>query len=210
MAKAPKKARTKKFSPIRNKSKHITNILNTAMHKFYILGDMNHNPMSFHISDIKANLRGVDLEIALTEVCKFLYGQKRDWVFAVYHFFKVEDQIQVIPSILKLGDTDLREVAEAAEENIKLLKDSVLDEDEGLTAENYMFYGYYINYGDNLRMDLMEDDIIAAFMKVNNDFENISAEVVECTAEKVLFAIAEEKFSITNSQALTTSMKEVL
>lgn len=210
MASASKKPRNKKFSPLRTKSKHISNVLNTAMHKFYIMGDMNHDPMSFHISDIKANLKGIDLEIALGEVCKFLYGEKRDWVFAVYHFFNIDGKIEVIPSIMKVGETDLREVADAAEVNIKLLKDSILDPDEGLSAENYMFYGYYINYGDNLRMDLMENDIISAFMKVNNDFENISTEVVECNAEKVLRAIAGEKFSIINSQALTTSMQEVL
>ncbi|MBQ5153826.1 hypothetical protein EGM85_11255, partial [Macrococcus caseolyticus] len=170
-------------SAVRRKSQHITNVLNTALHKFYILGDMNHNPMSFHISDIKMHLRGFDCEIALQEACKFLYGEKKTWVFAVYHFFKVDGELVVIPSEMKIEDTDLREVADSAQEYIADLKASVIDSDDGLTEENYIFYGYYINYGTDLRMDLMEDDIIAAYLKVNNDLVDVKDEIVECTAE---------------------------
>lgn len=205
-----KKSNRKTNTVVRRKTKHIERVINTAMHKFYIMGDMNHSPMSFHISDIKLHLRGIDCEIALQEVCKFLYGEKRTWVFAVYHFFMVDGKLVAIPSLMRLGETDLREVADSAQENIRILKDSVIDSDDGLTEENYVFYGYYINYdthGD-LRMDLMEEDIIQAYLKVNSDLKNIDPEVSECNAEKVLRAIAGEKFSITNSHALNTSMVE--
>lgn len=205
-----KKNVRKKSSVVRRKTQHIQRVINTAMHKFYMLGDMNHKPMSFHISDIKLHLNGIDRDIALQEVCKFLYGEKRTWIFAVYHFFKVDGKLEVIPSIMRLDDSDLREVADAAQENIAQLKDSVIDSDDGLTAENYLFYGYYINYdiGNNLRMDLMEEDIITAFLKVNNDLDNVKPDVVECNAEVVLRAIAGEKFSITNSFAMKTTMQE--
>lgn len=203
-----KKSTRKKGSPIRRKSAHISTVLNAAMHKFYIMGDMNHDPMSFHISDIKLHLKGFDRELALQEVCKFLYGEKRHWVLAVYHFFKIDGKLEVVPTVMTFGDTDLREVADSAEEHIATLKDSVIDMEDGHTEENYLFYGYYMNYGDNLRMDLMEDDIIQAFLKVNNDLTDIKSEVAKCSAEKVLRAIAGEKFSITNSHALKTAMVE--
>lgn len=203
-----KKSPRKKGAVLRRKSNHISNVLNTAMHKFYIMGDMNHDPLSFHISDIKMHLKGVDLNLALQEVCKFLYGEKRTWVFAVYHFFEVGGKLDVVPTIMKLADTDLREVADSAEENIRILKDSVIDNEDGHTEENYVFYGYYINYGDNLLMDEMEADITSALFKVNKDLTEIKPEIAVCNAEKVLRAIAGEKFSLVNSNALKTHMVE--
>ncbi len=207
---AKTKATRKKYSPLRNKAQHVTNVLNRAMHNFYMMGDMNHDPMSFHISDVKLHLKGFDKDLALQEVCKFLYGEKRTWVFAVYHFFQIGDQLEVVPTVMTLGDTDLREVADSAQENIKLLKDSVMNPEDGFTEENYVFYGYYINYGDNLLMAEMEQDIITALFKVNNDLTDIKPEIAECNAEKVLRAIAGEKFSIANSGALKTTMVEAV
>lgn len=208
MAGNKKSPRKKKHSVMRAKTNHITTVLNTAMHKFYMLGDMNHDPASFHISDIKMHLKGFDLNVALQEVCKFLYGEKRTWVFAVYHFFEVDGKLEVVPSVMTLADTDLREVADAAQENIRILKDSVIDGDEGHTEENYKFYGYYINYGDNLLMGEMEQDIISALLKVNKDLTEVKPEISECNAEKVLRAIAGEKFSLVNSQAMKSHMVE--
>jgi hypothetical protein len=141
---------------------------------------------------------------------KFFYGQRKQWTFAVYHFFKVNGKIEVAPTIMRIEDTLLNEVADAAEKNIQILKESILDTEDGLTEENYIFYGYYINYGESLRMDLMETDIISALMKVNNDLQDISPEIVTCNAEKVLRAIAGEKFSIVNSNSLSTEMVEVV
>lgn len=202
------KAPRKKHGVRRTRSKHIAAVLNTAVHKFYIMGDMNHDPMSFHINDIKMHLKGIDIKIALEEVVKFFYKEPREWVFAVYHFFEVDGKIQVVPTIMKLQDVLLNEVGDAAEENIKTLKDSIIGTEDVLTEENYIFYGYYINYGDNLRMDLMEDDIIKALLKVNKDLTEIKPEVQTCTADKILFAIAGEKFSMANSSALQTEMVE--
>lgn len=207
MAKS-KPARNKKYQPISAKSRHISAVLNNAMSKFYVMGDMNHNPMSFHTGQINAMLKGIDLKIGLEEMTKFLYSQRKLWHFAVYHFFKVEGKIEVIPSIMRIEDALLNEVADAAEENIKLLKESIIDSDDGLTEENYVFYGYYINYGPDLRMDLMEEDIIKVLLKVNNDLVDVNPEVSTCTAEKVLQAIAKEKFSLVNSDALSTEMVE--
>lgn len=194
----------------RRKAKHIEAVLNRAMGKFYIIGDMNHGPMSFHVSDIKLHLKGQDREIALQEMCKFLYGEEREWVLAVYHFFKIDGKIEVVPTVMKLGNTLLQEVADDVEDHISTLKDSVIDDEDGFTKENYLFYGYYINYGAELRMDLMEDDIIKALLQVNNDLTDVNPNVVTCSAEKVLRAIAGEKFSLTDSSALQTNFKEVL
>lgn len=202
-----KKSR-KKYSPLRKKSQHVAAVLNTAMHKFYIMGDMNHDPMSFHVSDLKLHLKGVDLKIALEEMTKFFYSERREWVFAAYHFFNINGKTEVVPTIMKIGDSLLNEIGDSAEEYISQLKESVMDPDNGFTEENYIFYGYYINYGDNLRMDLMEDDIIKALLKVNKDLTDIKPERAICTAEKILFAIADEKFSLANSAALKSHMVE--
>ncbi|QZA70659.1 hypothetical protein AH04_184 [Erwinia phage AH04] len=204
----PKKVRTKKFNPNMAMSHHVAAALNSAINKFYIIGDMNHDPMSFHTSQVNMTLKGLALKIGLQEMTKFFYKERRNWMFAVYHFFKVDGKMEVVPSIMRIEDALLNEVADAAEENIQLLKDSIIGTDEGLTEENYVFYGYYINYEDGLRMDLMEDDIINSLFKVNNDFEEIKPEVRTCTAEKVLRAIAGEKFSLANSHAIKTNMIE--
>ena len=198
----------KKYSPTRHKAVHITNVLNRAMHNFYMMGDMNHDPMSFHVADVKLHLKGFDQDLGLQEVCKFLYGERRTWVLAVYHFFNIDDKMDVVPTIITLGDSLLNEVADSVQEYIAASKEAVLDPEDGHTEENHIFYGYYINYGDNLRMDLMEQDIVSALMKVNNDFENVKPEVCECNAEKVLRAIAGEKFSVANSNALKTNLVE--
>lgn len=203
-----KAPRNKKYSPVKSMTKHIKAVLDNSINKFYIIGDMNHDPMSFHASQVRMMLKGIALKVGLEQMTNFFYGERREWVFAVYHFFKVDGKMEVIPSIMRIEDALLNEVADAAEENIQLLKDSIIGTDEGLTEENYVFYGYYINYEDGLRMDLMEDDIIGSLFKVNNDFEEIKPEVCTCTAEKVLRAIAGEKFSLANSHALKTKMIE--
>jgi hypothetical protein len=203
-----KAPRNKKYSPVKAMTKQVAHVLNTAINKFYMIGDMNHDPMSFHLSEVNMMLRGSALNVGLQEMTKFFYGERRDWVFAVYHFFDVDGKMEVVPSIMQIPDALLNEVGDAAEENIQLLKNSIIGTDEGLTEENYVFYGYYINYGDGLRMDLMEDDIISSLFKVNNDFAAINPEVCTCTAEKILRAIAGEKFSLVNSKALKTNMIE--
>lgn len=203
-----KTTRKKKGGSGRRMSKHIAAVLNHVMDKFYIMGDMNHSPTSFHTSGLNLHLKGMDLVIALQEMMKFLYGERKQWTFAVYHFFKIDGKIEVIPSLMRIDDSLLNEVADNAEDNIKLLKDSVMDEEEGLTEENYIFYGYYINYGEHLRMDLMEQDIITALMKVNGDLVSVNPEVETCTAEKILRSISNEKFSLVNSNSLKTDYVE--
>lgn len=203
-----KKSPRKKGCAIRRKSQHISNVLNHAINRWYLIGDMNHDPMSFHTSELNMYLKGIDLSIALQEMTKFFYGQRREWIFAVYHFFKVDGDIQVVPTQVTIQDALLNEVADAAEDHIKTLKESIIDVDDDHTEENYFFYGYYLNFGDGLAMEKMEDDIIDALFKVNNDLSDVKPEVCVCNAEKVLRAIAGEKFSSTNSNAKVTKMKE--
>lgn len=203
-----KASRNKKYSPIKAMTYHIKAVLDNAINKFYIIGDMNHDPTSFHTSQINMMLKGTALKVGLEQMTLFFYGERRKWIFAVYHFFRVNDKIEVIPSIMEIDNALLNEVADAAEENILFLKNSIIGTDKGITEENYIFYGYYINYEDHLRMDLMEDDIISSLFKVNKDFEEIKSEVKSCTAEKVLRAIAGEKFSLANSHAFKTTMIE--
>lgn len=205
---AGNKKTRKKSSVVRRKGSHITAVLNTAMHKFYMMGDMNHKPASFHVSDIKMHLKGKDLDLALIEMCKFLYDTKQTWVFVVYHFFKVDDKLEVVPTVMTMKDVDLKEVADDAEENIRMLRDSVIEPSGDFCEENYAFYGYYINYGDNLLMEQMEPDIISALLKVNADLTDIKEHVCTCDAESILRAIASEKFSLVDSERLKTSMVE--
>lgn len=207
---AKSKPTRKKYSPLRKKAVHVTDMLNRAMHRFYMMGDMNHDPMSFHISDLDFHLKGADRLLALQEVCKFLYNERRTWILAVYHFFKIDDKLDVVPTVITLGESLLNEVADSVEEYIAATKEAVIDPSDGHTEENHIFYGYYINYGDNLLLSEMEQDIISALMKVNKDLTDVKPEVCECNAEKVLRAIAGEKFSLVNSNALTTKMVETV
>ncbi|AEV89630.1 hypothetical protein OBP_193 [Pseudomonas phage OBP] len=207
---ANKKSPRKKGSATRRRSVHITNVMNHAINRFYMMGDMNHDPMSFHTSEINMYLKGLDLSIALQELTKFFYAERREWILGVYHFFKVDGSIQVVPTEVIIQDALLNEVADAVEGHIKTLKESIIDVDDDHTEENYFFYGYYINFGNGLNMPAMEEDIIQAFFKVNNDLSDVKPEVCECNAEKVLRAIAGEKFSLTNSNALVSTMKEVV
>lgn len=208
MAKRIKPPRMKS-AVLRRRSIHISNVMNHAINRFYMLGDMNHDPMSFHTSELNMYLKGHDLVIGLQELTKFFYSERREWILAVYHFFKVNGEIQVVPTQVTIQDALLNEVADATQGHIKTLKDSIIDVDDGHTEENYFFYGYYINFGDGLNMVAMEEDIIQAFFKVNKDLSEVSPEIRECNAEKVLRAIAGEKFSLVNSDALKSTMLEI-
>lgn len=203
-----KKPRNKTYAPLRARVKHVQTVLNNAISKFYMIGDMNHAPASFHLSDVQLHLKPADAAIAYQELAKFLYGEKRPWGVGIYHFFEIDGAVEVVPAIIKMDDTDLREVADSVEQHIADTKAAILDPENGFTEESHIFYGYYINYGDNLSWDAMEGEIIEALMKVNNDLEDIKPEVVTCDSEKVLMALRNEKFSISDTLSLTTNMQE--
>lgn len=126
----------------------------------------------------------------------------------IYHFFEIDGAVEVVPAVIKMDNTDLREVADSVEQHIADTKAAILDPENGFTEESHIFYGYYINYGDNLSWDAMEGEIIEALMKVNNDLEDIKPEVVTCDSEKVLTALRNEKFSISDTLSLSTNMQE--
>lgn len=203
-----KKPRNKTYAPLRARVKHVQTVLNKAINKFYMIGDMNHAPASFHLSDVQLHLKPTDAAIAYQELAKFLYGEKRPWGVGIYHFFEIDGAVEVVPAVIKMDDTDLREVADSVEQHIADTKAAILDPENGFTEESHIFYGYYINYGDNLSWDAMEGEIIEALMKVNNDLEDIKPEVVTCDSEKVLMALRNEKFSISDTLSLTTNMQE--
>ncbi|EBY9763958.1 hypothetical protein D5W64_12665 [Salmonella enterica subsp. enterica serovar Saintpaul] len=203
-----KKPRNKTYAPLRARVKHVQTILNHAISKFYMIGDMNHVPTSFHLSDVQLHLKPADAVIAYQEVAKFLYGENRPWGVGIYHFFDIEGSIDVVPAVIQMDDTNLREVALAIEDHIASTKAAIIESDDCYTEDSHIFYGYYINYGDNLSWDAMEGDIIEAFMKVNNDLSDIKPEVVKCTPDLVLEALRNEKFTPANTMALKTEMKE--
>lgn len=204
-SKAP---RNKKYTSTKRTSVNVSTILNRVLNKWYVIGDMNHDPKSFHTGELNVFLKGRDLVVALQEMAKFFYDRRQEWVFAVYHFFKVDGKIEVVPSVMRIQNTTLNEMADQAEDNIRQLKESVIDVEDDHTEENYIFYGYYLNFGGDIRLDLMEEKIIESLYKVNNDLESIRPEIVPCTAEKVLRSIVGDKFVLSNPKALSTSMTE--
>jgi len=203
--KAPRK---KKHNPIEGIRRQVNAVLSDTLSKFYVMGDMNHNPMSFHTSRVNMLLKGTALTVGLQEMTKFLYGERRLWQLAVFHFFKVDENIEVIPAFMRFEDSLLNEVGDAVDQYIQLSKEAVLQSEQEVKEEDYLFYGYYINHGEDLRLDWMEADIIGALFKINNDLDDVNPEVCVCTAEKILRAVAGEKFSLVNSNSLKTRMVE--
>lgn len=204
--------KTRKKAPGRNfkrRGDHVTAVLNRAIEKFYIMGDMNHAPASFHVNEINTHLKPNDAAIALGQFTTFAFKDPRAWMFAVYHFFNVNGNIEVIPTQMTIEDTTLAEVGDLAEENIKLLKDSIIGSEPHLTEDNYIFYGYYINYAEKIRMDKMEEDIISVLFKVNNDFTDIKEHKVQCTTDKIIKAIGAEKFKLIDNDKYKTNMELV-
>lgn len=205
-----KKARNKTYAPLRARVKHVQTVLNHAISKFYMIGDMNHVPMSFHISDVQLHLKPNDAVIAYQELAKFMYGENRPWGIGIYHFFEIDGAIDVVPAVVKLDDTNLREVALVVEDHIVATKAAIIESDDNYTEESHVFYGYYINYGDNLSWDAMEGEIIEAFMKINNDLSDVNPEAVKCTPDLVLEALRVEKFALSSTVDLKTEMQEAI
>lgn len=203
-----KTPRKKKYDPAAAISRQVSAVLSDTMSKFYVMGDMSHDPMSFHTSRVNMHLKGAALAAGLKGMTNFLYGQRRLWQLAIFHFFIVDGKFEVVPAVIKFDDSLLNEVGDLTEECIQRTKEAVVQSEQGLRAEDHCFYGYYINHGEDLRLDLMEEDIIDILFKVNHDLQVIPAKVRECTAEKILRSIAGEKFSLINSGSLKTNMVE--
>lgn len=199
----------KKISLVRNKTKHIDAVINRCLAKFHVIGDMNRIPTAFHYGDIKMHLKGVDLKLALEYVNEFLFDLKQPWTLMGYYYFKNLDGVVSVPAVIEREDTTYLEMGDVAESLIKDMAREICNFDSNLKREDLLFYGYYLTYGKDLNIESVENQLHEIFLKITNSLENIVPNVVIINREKLINALNNDKFHLVNSNALSTSFKQI-
>lgn len=162
----------RQFYAHRAKVTNITQSLNYALGKFYVIGDKNHLPMTFGLCELSKRLRGDDLKIALEEAMKYLLDTPNTWVVAVYHFFDIDGIVEVIPVVCTIPEFTLGIACDLVPALVAETKAGILDTEEFKELEEYYsHYSYYINYGDDLNFDKMDPDLINAMFTVSKDLQ---------------------------------------
>ena len=193
-------ANHKQFYAHRAKVAHITQSLNHALGKFYIIGDKNHLPMTFGLCDLKNRLKGEDLKIGLEEAMKFLLDTPNTWVIAIYHFFDIDGIVEVVPVTCTVPEFTLGIACDLVPALIEETKVCILEKEEYKDLEcYYSHHAYYINYGDDLNFDKMDGDLINAMFTVSKDLQMTSENVPVVNGYKVLDNILKDPSEVTGS-----------
>lgn len=193
-------ANHKQFYAHRAKVTHITQSLNHALGKFYIIGDKNHLPMTFGLCELKARLKGDDLKIGLEEAMKFLLDTPNTWVIAIYHFFDVDGIVEVIPVTCTVPEFTLGIACDLVPALIEETKVCILEKEKYKDLEcYYSHHAYYINYGNDLNFDKMDGDLINAMFTVSKDLQMTSESVPVVNGYKVLDNILKDPSEVTGS-----------
>lgn len=193
-------ANHKQFYAHRAKVAHITQSLNNALGKFYIIGDKNHLPMTFGLCDLKNRLKGEDLKIGLEEAMKFLLDTPNTWVIAIYHFFDIDGIVEVVPVTCTVPEFTLGIACDLVPALIEETKVCILEKEEYKDLEcYYSHHAYYINYGDDLNFDKMDGDLINAMFTVSKDLQMTSENVPVVNGYKVLDNILKDPSEVTGS-----------
>ena len=193
-------ANHKEFFTHRAKVAHITQSLNHALGKFYIIGDKNHLPMTFGLCDLKNRLKGEDLKIGLEEAMKFLLDTPNTWVIAIYHFFDIDGIVEVVPVTCTVPEFTLGIACDLVPALIEETKVCILEKEEYKDLEcYYSHHAYYINYGDDLNFDKMDGDLINAMFTVSKDLQMTSENVPMVNGYKVLDNILKDPSEVTGS-----------
>lgn len=193
-------ANHKQFFTHRAKVAHITQSLNHALGKFYIIGDKNHLPMTFGLCDLKNRLKGEDLKIGLEEAMKFLLDTPNTWVIAIYHFFDIDGIVEVVPVTCTVPEFTLGIACDLVPALIEETKVCILEKEEYKDLEcYYSHHAYYINYGDDLNFDKMDGDLINAMFTVSKDLQMTSENVPVVNGYKVLDNILKDPSEVTGS-----------
>lgn len=201
-----KKPRKAPKTVARRKTDHIVRILRICLSKFHIIGDMNHIPTAFHFGDLAQHLSGMDLKVAHQHAYEWLCIVPRTWTMMGIHYFKTEEGFEVIPISLVRENATLKTMGADGEELLKEMRDAMVASNPDHNEDNLLFYGYYLTYGDDLHLDTVEDQLTESFMKITADFTKVEPHVVRITEEKVLKALQNDKFSISNKNALSTQL----
>lgn len=193
-------ANHKQFYAHRAKVTHITQSLNHALGKFYIIGDKNHLPMTFGLCELKNRLKGDDLKIGLEEAMKFLLDTPNTWVIAIYHFFDIDGIVEVIPVTCTVSDFTLGVTCDLVPALIEETKVCILEKEEYKDLEcYYSHHAYYINYGTDLNFDKMDGDLINAMFTVSKDLQMTSDTIPVVNGYKVLDSILKDPSEVTGS-----------
>lgn len=190
----------KQFFAHRAKVTRITQSLNHALGKFYIIGDKNHLPMTFGLCELKNRLKGEDLKIGLEEAMKFLLDTPNTWMIAIYHFFDIDGIVEVIPVTCTVPDFTLGIACDLVPALIEETKVCILETEEYKDLKDYYsHHGYYINYGNDLNFDKMDGDLINAMFTVSKDLQMTSDNIPEVNGYKVLDNILKDPSEVTGS-----------
>lgn len=199
------------FFAHRTKVASITQALNYALGKFYVIGDNYHAPMTFGLCELGKRLKGDDLKTAYEEAMKFLLDKPNTWVIAVYHFFNIDGMVEVIPVKCTVPEFTLGIACDLVPALIEETKSGLFETEEYKELmEYYTHSGYYINYGNDLNFDKMDQDLITAFFTVSKDLEKSSNEIPEVTGYKVLDSLLKDPSDVTGSSESVSLMSTMV
>lgn len=196
----------KKYSPIRSTGTHIDTVVNRCMSKFHYVGDMNHPPLAYHYGDIALHLKGEAKKVAYEHIHEQLLDKPGPWTLIGYHFFNLNEKIEVIPATIVVPDVTLQDMGDRFEDLLKDLRDSITASDKRFHEGNLAFYGYYLTYGEDLQVDRIEKGMVDSLFKITDDMTNIQPYIVKVDADSLFKALGEDKYTLLNNPNKTTTM----
>lgn len=191
--------------------RNIHYVLNRALGKFFIIGDRNRLPMSFHLSDMHLQLKGTELRQAKEQMIEFFFQKEQTWNICFYHYFRYDEQfIEVTPVLCTLENTTLGITCDYVNSLAKATRELIIASGEH-DEEAYETYAYQINFGgDNLNFDKMDPQFIEGFLKITKDLSTSDkTQEVIVNGFTIVDQISNEKFSLTDTRSAVSDFMSI-
>lgn len=194
-------------------SANVHRVLNKVIGAFYVVGDMYHNPICFGPSDINDDLPDLGNKSCWKELVHFLFGQPRVWQIAVYHFLEFDGIVQVVPMRMIVDDITLGLVADMVTPFANHGKTMLFEMEEykGL-EQHYVNYSYYINWGNDIDFDVMDEVLPPAFFKVTRDLSAVGTKLAVINGKNLIDNLHKSPHvnaGVAAGVELTTDMVEI-
>ena len=176
-----------------------------TLNKFQIMGDMNHRPTVFHLRELNKYVRPDLRKTAYAHLLKFLLEDRQPWTLMVITFFETKEGIETYPTSTVVPDTNGEEMAGIVESFIAESLNSAI-ETEGYTVSQRKFYAYYLNFGGDLNLDHLEEQLTTRFLQVTQDLTAVNPDHIEvCNRQKLIEALAFDMDRFTQRKHLPQS-----
>lgn len=207
-----KKKRTKKPSSLGIGIKHISAVVKKAYHDIFFIGDSFNAPIAFNAHGINTHLRGVDCSTGLKVLIETLITQETGWfIFMVCYFETPNGQITVATGSQIIEKCNAVTMGNDSTLLFNHLIDNLIEnnDDENITKENLISYGYMFGPHDKYDFDAMEENLIDRFFAIGIVEQSIKVvKPVEFDLEILLNAIRTSSVSkVSNTEVVTSFTK---